>query len=1486
MTTPCPRCASVEPQSASRPGVCPRCGSFRGDSGTTTSADPGRSVPTENVAGGADPFQTLDGPLEERLRSIWGGSIETDARNETTLRGSENPAPEPRGRFRPRPRVVRGGGTQTPSSKDFDYDLLQVVGEGGMGVVYSARQAGVDRTIAVKLLRPERASNPRAVEKFLAEAAVTGDLDHPNIVPVHELGATQDGMAFYAMKRVQGIPWSKAIKEKPLHENLEILLRVSDAVDFAHSRGVVHRDLKPENVMLGDFGEVLVMDWGLAASCGGGKADSLNRLDSAGGTPAYMAPEMASGAVEKIGPRSDVYLLGAILYEIVSGRPPHAGGSVLQCIFAAARNEIVPTHASGELVEVARKAMAAEPDRRYADVKEFKAALRSYQSHAESVRLSSLAEMQFVDACRTRSYDDFAQALYAFREATKLWKGNDSARRGAGEVRLAYAEAAHGRGDFELALSLLDESAPEHREPRKRIAAAMRERDARRTRLRNLGRVALGLGTLLLATLAGAYFWVSSARDQEVLARDAAVQSEGKARSAQQQAEESADLAWKAQKQAKDSADQARSAEAVAKDSEKRAQESAEQAKKSERDMRAALASESKALAEAKAAEKRAVEAAAREARAADETAQALVQSKRLLGRALLERGERAFMDGRFEEAVASYWKSSEAAPEKDPIRRSALRLMAATRPYVPRLLFAEGAVSAAEISRDGQYALTVSDDHAARLWDAATGAPLGLPWKHELEIAAAAFSPDSRTVATLDGHGVVRLWKIPDGRLASTHRPRPVSAALPAAPRPPGAADSAGADEEEALDASNFAYPGSKVGFSADGSRIYSTTGGVHVWDAAKSGRSLGVRIEMEEGVVKAAISPNGKVVLVADFKGNLEFRDAADGRKLASAEHPDGGVAEVGFRWDGKAAYSVGDEGRAVQFWNPSTGKVYGKPMRHSTMVLAARISPDGRMMATCDADGKVQIWDALTGDPSGEPLRHDGPVGFAEFSPDGRTVSTLGGVDFRLRRWDLETRRLVWKAPQSGHDPSTIALSDDGRRLVTSSGGLGMGSAKRAPARLIEVEPAPPGVLRLHDPIPGEAMDALASEDGRVLSMRTEAGEIRFWKLPSGEPIGRMPAQTDSPQWRARTLSPDGSVYARESVHEIHFWDVKEGRLRKAEAPPDGAQPKDGLVETPATAELVGAAFRADGKRYYFGRLDGLVHRWNVETALPEGEPLNVGAPVRLVEAFHDGRRLLVAAGDHPQGWRLEVWDAEKGVREGPPIPIDGEPWMAAIGRDDRLFAVASLDRELRFWDVASRTPTSEPILTPQELGDLVFSPDGATLATAEIEGAFQLWDAASGLRADAPWTDPHLIPELVKYLVQGGHQLEPASVPEGGSAPEPEKAPPETEKAAPETKKGASRGLIVKEVLAVSFSGDGRSAYAACRDGSVLAFPVPPPLPDEPEALRAWVEVRTGRAQSEERSRPLSAAEWFDRRSRLESAFPKFTAVDSAPAGDGR
>jgi tRNA A-37 threonylcarbamoyl transferase component Bud32 len=352
---------------------------------------------------------------------------------------------------RARARVASAGG-----DGDADYLLGELIGAGGMGQVYQATQVALERTVAVKVLRAELLANPAAREEFLAEALVTADLDHPNTVPVYEIGLTHEAVPFYAMKLVRGTRWSQALPANSLERNLDILLAVCDAVTFAHDKGVIHRDLKPENVMVGPYGEVLLMDWGLAAGVGNPRARPLNAGSVCAGTPAYMPPEVASCAVGRIGKASDGYLLGGILYEIVTGLTPHTGSDVIRCLAAAMRNELQPTEKNGELLGVALRAMHTDPAQRYPSVKEFASAVRDFLSHQLSLSFSEQASQRFaglIELDREDFYRACDEIIALYQRALACWSGNRRAAEGLIRIRETLTAIALRRGEIQLARS-------------------------------------------------------------------------------------------------------------------------------------------------------------------------------------------------------------------------------------------------------------------------------------------------------------------------------------------------------------------------------------------------------------------------------------------------------------------------------------------------------------------------------------------------------------------------------------------------------------------------------------------------------------------------------------------------------------------------------------------------------------------------------------------------------------------------------------------------------------------------------------------------------------------------------------------------------------------------------------------------------------------------------------------------------------------------
>ena len=306
------------------------------------------------------------------------------------------------------------------------------IGSGGMGRVLRLHDQDLGRPLAAKVLHREFERDAASLHKFLVEAQITGQLEHPNIVPVHELGLSDDGLPYIAQRLVEGLtlevllalerpegeaaPGQGALHEalglgrglpSTLDQLLEVFCKIADAVSYAHSRGVLHRDLKPENVMVGRFGEVYLMDWGLARLVGAddlaiGKvaldlARRAERDDSAlvtldgtiVGTPAYMPPEQAKGDVARLDERSDVYALGAILYQILARVPPFEGETAWVVLDQVAAGALVPPsqRSTGgpaipwELEAVVLKAMSPEKPDRYASATELKDEVRAFLEH-------------------------------------------------------------------------------------------------------------------------------------------------------------------------------------------------------------------------------------------------------------------------------------------------------------------------------------------------------------------------------------------------------------------------------------------------------------------------------------------------------------------------------------------------------------------------------------------------------------------------------------------------------------------------------------------------------------------------------------------------------------------------------------------------------------------------------------------------------------------------------------------------------------------------------------------------------------------------------------------------------------------------------------------------------------------------------------------------------------------------------------------------
>jgi eukaryotic-like serine/threonine-protein kinase len=317
------------------------------------------------------------------------------------------------------------------------YEQVQRIVRGGTGMIEEVRDLNLRRPVAMKVLLPERHESLEELLRFVQAAQLAGQLEHPNIVPVHELGVNDIGQVYTTMKLVKGQRLSEIllriaandlhfIAQYPLHRLLEIFQKVCDALAYAHSQGVIHRDLKPENIMIGEFGEVLVADWGLAKVLRPEPGEevpwqkpepglppllnpsaAVQTMDGMiMGTPEFMSPEQAEGRVHDVDERTDIFALGGLLYHIITLQPPVTGASLPEML-AKVRSGDIPHPSSlnnplphcpngripAGLSEIAMKAMAFQKEDRYVTVRELHDALESCvasRPHTSGFRVSPL----------------------------------------------------------------------------------------------------------------------------------------------------------------------------------------------------------------------------------------------------------------------------------------------------------------------------------------------------------------------------------------------------------------------------------------------------------------------------------------------------------------------------------------------------------------------------------------------------------------------------------------------------------------------------------------------------------------------------------------------------------------------------------------------------------------------------------------------------------------------------------------------------------------------------------------------------------------------------------------------------------------------------------------------------------------------------------------------------------------------------------------
>ncbi len=286
------------------------------------------------------------------------------------------------------PQADADAGQQEAPRSFAGYEIFSEIGRGGMGVVYKARDPHLKRTVALKVLLGAEHASEEEVARFYREAKSAARLHHPNIVPIHEM-RKHNGRHYYTMDYVDGRPLDELIAEGELEprKRMEILERVARGLDHAHGHGVIHRDLKPGNIVIDSEGEPQVMDFGLAkllaGSDEGAPRDGLSRSGVAMGTPHYMAPEQAAGLNREVDPRTDVYAMGCIMYELLTGQPPFTDESAVEILRKQVEEDPpapgkLGSKLTGDVETIYLKCLEKDPDRRYASAGELADDLRRY----------------------------------------------------------------------------------------------------------------------------------------------------------------------------------------------------------------------------------------------------------------------------------------------------------------------------------------------------------------------------------------------------------------------------------------------------------------------------------------------------------------------------------------------------------------------------------------------------------------------------------------------------------------------------------------------------------------------------------------------------------------------------------------------------------------------------------------------------------------------------------------------------------------------------------------------------------------------------------------------------------------------------------------------------------------------------------------------------------------------------------------------------
>jgi WD40 repeat protein/tetratricopeptide (TPR) repeat protein len=1157
------------------------------------------------------------------------------------------------------------------------YEILDEVARGGMGVVYRARQTGLNRVVALKMiLAGGHAGDPERI-RFRAEAEAVARLQHPNIVQVYEVGEHQ-GLPYFSLEFCPGGSLEQRLAGTPLaaREAAGLVAALARAVHAAHTAGVIHRDLKPANVLLGADSTPKVTDFGLAKRLDG--AAGQTAAGAIVGTPSYMAPEQAGGRGNLVGPAADVYGLGAVLYECLTGRPPFRAVTPLDTVLQVLSQEPVPPSRFQpklpcDLETICLKCLQKEPRKRYSTAHELSADLERFLD-GQPVRARPVTGPE-------RAWKWARRRLAVAALAAVLVLATFGLLGGAlWYTAQAEKHAQNEKGFREIA----DEKRGEADRQTRAAVAARRDADIQKG--------------------------VAQQRAKDL--REALTKTE---KAEQQIREDAGRLAILGGQAADGAFESARPDEAKRFLNMIPAEFRGWEWHYRQRHFQGSYLT------------------LYPDAGPVSSVAFS-PDGLRLASGSLLNNDTVKLWDTRSGQHVLTLHAgmvSSVAFSPDGQLLASASRgnpvLLWDTRSgqMVRALRGHTEEVMRVAFSPDGQQLASPSQDKSVKLWNTRTGQEVLTLRGHTDQVWSVAFSPDGQRLASASIDNTVRLWDSRTGREVLTLRGQPVISSV--AFSPDGLRLAAGTWDntvklwdtrrgQEVLTLRGHTGGGvTSVTFSPDGQRLASGGGDntVKLWDA-RSGQELLTLRGHTGGVSSVAFSPDGQRLASGGEDNTVKFWDARSDQEGLTLRGHTGTVWSVAFSRDGQRLATAGADG-TVRLWDAGTGQVVLILHGDTDSVQSVALSADGLRLASDAANNTVKLWDARSGQELLTFRGHNGPVLSVAFRPDGLRLAS-GSLDKTVKLWDTRSGQEVLTLRGHTEAVMSVAFSPDGHRLASSGGD---NTVKLWDARSGQEVGT---VRRDTDPFTRVAF----SPDSQWLAGGSgpgSTGTVVLWDTRSGQEL--LTLRGHKGQVMSVAFSPDGRRLASGSVdNAVKLWDTHSGQE---------------VLNLRHTGWVRSVVFSPDGQRLASGAADGTVKLWDTRSG-PRGFDLR--APDAAELAFREAMARFDTFWQKEQAEKQEVagnwfaaaFHAEQLVRDN---PDNAEAWekleVASTHLADCQKALARCD-----WQLAEE-PTLAPLYFRRaRLRAQRFAFDGATadhLAGLALAAGNRMGWLAHAVAADA-------------------------------------------------------------------------------------------------------------------------------------------------------